>query len=115
MPCDEFLRTSEKAFAAPETWEVSFPVSGAGGQHTEVLENFAAAVLHGKPLLAPAEEGIHSVELANAMLLSSFRDGPAMLPMDGAEYEVLLKKRVKESTFVKQVKKAETADFENSF
>lgn len=115
VPCDEFCRTSEKAFAFPDVWDVTFPISGTGGQHLDVLKNFAAAILRGEKLLAPAIEGIHSVELGNAMLLSSFKGTAVDLPLDGAEYERLLQKLVKESVFVKQVKETNAAGFAQSF
>src|SRR4029077_10697967 len=67
----EFSRTSPKMFDAPPRQEIQIPLSGHGGQHIEVLQNFVDAILDGKPLIAPAAEGIHSVELANAMLYSS--------------------------------------------
>ena len=40
-----------------------------GGQHIAVMENFAANVLDGTPLLAPGSDGIHGVALANAIHL----------------------------------------------
>ncbi len=87
----DFSRTTSGSFARPEAWEVRLPTpTGPGGQHHEILANFVAAITEGKPLLAPATEGIHSVELANAMLLSSVREKTVTLPMDPAEYTALL-------------------------
>lgn len=43
-----------------------------GAQHSGVLENFAANVLDGTPLLAPGSDGINGVRLANAIHLSSW-------------------------------------------
>ena len=43
-----------------------------GGQHAGVLENFAANILDGTPLLAPGSDGINGVRLANAIHLSSW-------------------------------------------
>jgi hypothetical protein len=37
-------------------------------------------------LISPAVEGIHSVELGNAMLLSGLTERAVKLPIDGAEY-----------------------------
>ena len=48
-----------------------------GGQHNEVLQNFADAILEGRPLLAPGAEGLRSVELANAMLFSTWSTEPS--------------------------------------
>jgi hypothetical protein len=52
------------------------------------------AILDGKPLIAPAAEGIHSVELANAIVLSSARNETIELPLDSAEYEHYLERCV---------------------
>ena len=43
-----------------------------GAQHSGVLENFAANILDGTPLLAPGSDGINGVRLANAIHLSSW-------------------------------------------
>ena len=67
----KFSKQSPDGFAKPQTSEMEIPIAGHGGQHNEVLQNFVDAILFGKRLIAPAEEGIHSVELANAMLFSS--------------------------------------------
>ena len=55
---------------------------------------FIEAIRNGAPLIAPAEEGIHSVELANAMLYSSFTGKTIELPLDGRAYERHLKKLI---------------------
>ncbi|WP_156250271.1 Gfo/Idh/MocA family protein [Pseudactinotalea terrae] len=43
-----------------------------GGQHMEVLRNFAANIRHGEPLIAPGSDGINGVKLANAAHLSAW-------------------------------------------
>src|SRR5206468_3014130 len=74
IPTSEFSRTTKEQFAAPPCREVKFDITGHGGQHVEVLQNFIDAILNGQPLIAPAADGIHSVELANAMLYSSLEN-----------------------------------------
>jgi hypothetical protein len=101
VPATEFLRTSKAAFAKPDAETITFPIEGSGGQHAEILENFADAILEGKELIAPAEEGIHSVELGNAMLYSSLIGKPVELPLDGKAFEQELKKLIATSTYVK--------------
>jgi len=114
----EYSRTTDQAFGRPEIWNVSIPAPHHGGQHNEVLQNFADAVLDGKTLVAPAADGIHSVELANAMLLSSWTDKEVDLPIDGKKYERLLKGKIAESAAKKKKKKvinAAPVDFSKSF
>jgi predicted dehydrogenase len=118
MPMGEFSRTTTQSFATPAVWDVSIPAAGHGGQHNEVLQNFADAILDGTKLVAPAPEGIHSVTLANAMLLSAWTDKPVKLPIDAKKYERLLKARIAESAKLgkkKKVAPAAPVDFAKSF
>lgn len=46
--------------------------SGWDEQHPAVIENFSAHILDGTPLIAPVEDGIHGVRLANAIHLSGW-------------------------------------------
>ncbi|MGD1017979.1 MAG: Gfo/Idh/MocA family oxidoreductase [Verrucomicrobiia bacterium] len=98
-PMTEFSRAATKAFAAPAAKESKFTFPDRGGQHVEVLQNFVDAILDGKPLIAPATEGIHSVELANAILFSAFRNQTVDLPLDAAAYEKLLQEKFAASRF----------------
>jgi predicted dehydrogenase len=101
VPMSEFSRTTAQSFTRPETVSSVLPVSDHGGQHNEILGNFVAAILDGTPLIAPAAEGIHSVELANAMLLSAWRDETVELPLNARTYARQLKQRIAQSTFKK--------------
>src|SRR5690606_4307849 len=68
-----------------------------GGQHVAVLENFAANILDGTPLIAPGSDGIKGVELANAMHLSSWLNKEVTLPINENLYlEELNKRRERE-------------------
>ena len=100
-PMSEFCRTTPGT-SPPKVTEREIPCEGHGGQHRAILENFAAAILEGKSPIAPAEEGLHSVELANAMLLSSFENRTVELPLDGRAYEKLLQRNIATSRKTKQ-------------
>ena len=41
--------------------------------HEHIIENFADAILHGAELIAPAEEGLNSVAINNAIILSAHK------------------------------------------
>jgi len=114
-PATEFLQTSQAAFAKPDVETITFPIEGTGGQHAEILENFAAAILTGEELIAPAEEGVHSVELGNAMLYSSLTGRPVELPLDGEAFERELKKLIETSTYVKEEVVEADVDMKESF
>ncbi len=110
-----YSQTTEERFVPPSNWNVEIPVNGHGGQHVEIMQNFADAILEGKELIAPAAEGIRSVELGNAMLQSSFEDRTIELPVDASAYEALLKKKIESSTYVKKTVEVETNDLAGSF
>ena len=67
-----------------------------GGQHAGVLENFAANILDGTPLLAPGSDGINGVRLANAIHLSSWKGEEVGLDFDEDEFLGLLNDRIRE-------------------
>lgn len=117
MPMSEFSQTTDQAFGRPEVWHIDIPVNGHGGQHNEVLQNFTEAVLDGTELIAPAQDGIRSVELGNAMVLSTLLDRTVTLPLDGAQYDAELKKLIASSTFQKKAaaKPVGGDDFAKSF
>lgn len=71
--------------------------SAWGEQHAGVLENFAANVLDGTPLLAPGSDGINGVRLANAIHLSSWTKKEVSLKdLDEDYYLEELNKHIKE-------------------
>jgi predicted dehydrogenase len=111
----QFCQEAKEMFAKPPAWDESLPINGSGGQHAEILENFADAILTGAPLIAPAAEGIHSVELANAMLFSAFTGSPVDLPMDAAAYEQKLQQLIQESRFEKTTTDTFASDVDSSF
>ena len=117
QPMSKFCMEAEAAFAMPESWHMDIPAEAAGGQHVEILQNFTNAILKGEELLSPAEQGIHSVELANAILLSTWQDKTINLPMSAADYERILLEKGEASTFqkTKVVAKATSDDFAKSF
>jgi len=96
----EFLRSSPTSFDKVENWLVHVPFQHHGeGGHRQIIENFADAALDGKPLVAPALEGLNSVLLANAILASSFAGHrPIRLPMDEAGFADTLRGLIAAST-----------------
>jgi predicted dehydrogenase len=117
-PMSEFSAASSAGFAKPESWSIDLPIPQGSASHNEVLQNFTNAILHGSPLIAPAAEGIRSIELANAILLSSWKNQSISLPMDSAEYEQQLLHRINSSTHVKKTpppRSISQDDFAKSF
>ena len=65
-----------------------------GAQHIAVLENFAANIVEGTPLLAPGSDGINGVALANAIHLSSWLGKEVEIPVDEDLYLAELNKKI---------------------
>ena len=98
----ETIRTCKEPYDRPACTTKEIVCKDRGGQHAAILQNFADVILNGVPLIAPAAEGMASVELANAMLYSSFTQKPVRLPLDANAYERHLKRLIRTSTFTKK-------------
>ena len=101
----EFSKTTSEAFARIEMWPTEIPVntSQAGG-HRVVTERFAEAILRGGKLIAEGPEGLNSVTIANAIMLSSFNRRPVGIPFDADEYEAKLRELAKTSSRAKKAR-----------
>lgn len=82
---------SEK-YKTVETLE--FPQEDPGEFHVAVLRNFADNILNGAPLIAPGEEGINGVRLANAIHLSAFTKSEVSLDFDEELYFEKLNEKI---------------------
>ena len=58
--------------------------------HKLITQNFANAILRDEPLIAPGEDGVHSLQIGNAMLMAGLTRKPVTLPLDGNVYERFL-------------------------
>ena len=111
----EFSKTCKVGFAKPEVWNVEIPFDNAPNPHAILVQNFVNAILDGEALIAPGEEGIHSVELANVILYSSLMDETIEMPMDSVAYEKKLNQLITESKLEKKVVEIANEDFTKSF
>jgi predicted dehydrogenase len=111
----EFSKTTKLGFAKPDVWNVEIPFENASNGHAILMQNFINAIRTKEPLIAPGEQGIHSVELANAILYSSLTEQAVPLPLDSAVYETKLNALIAGSTLKKRVVEVSTADFATSF
>ncbi|MBC8041278.1 MAG: Gfo/Idh/MocA family oxidoreductase [Opitutaceae bacterium] len=99
VPTSEFTRTTKELWGRPDSEVIKIPVTGTAGRHSEVIRQFVAAISEGKPLVAQAAEGLNSVELANAIILSSQLDRTVELPLDAAAFEAWLNTKRATSSF----------------
>ena len=87
------LGENEKDIYSEEVLEFN---SVWGAQHILIMENFAAHILEGTPLLAPGSDGINEVILANAIHLSSWLGKEVEIPFDEELFLMELKKKIEE-------------------
>jgi predicted dehydrogenase len=111
----EHSRKATLGFEKPECKQLDIPVSCQPAQHATLVANFVDAILDGIALIAPGEEGIHSIELANAMLYSGLTRQTIELPLDGAAYEGKLNELIAASNVRKTVVPISNEDFAKSF
>ena len=91
----DHCKTAKEGFTPPpvkETVEVN--TEGEFPMHAGILSNFAAAINGEAELIAPADDGIYGVMLANAMLLSQWLGKAIEIPFDDELFYEELKKRI---------------------
>lgn len=112
----EQIKISKGGFEQVENWKIKVPYKHHGqAGHKMIIDNFANAILYKEELIAPAKEGINSLALGNAIMMSSFVGHPIDLPMDGEAYANKLEDLVKDSLFEKDIHEQDMEDFGNSF
>jgi UDP-N-acetyl-2-amino-2-deoxyglucuronate dehydrogenase len=86
----EYMRTSTEMFGHPATSSETLDLPDTSGGHQAVYADFAAAIHEGRQPRSSGREGLMSLELANAIILSSCDDRSVPLPLDRAAYTALL-------------------------
>jgi UDP-N-acetyl-2-amino-2-deoxyglucuronate dehydrogenase len=86
----EHMATSPEMFSAPAVQTETFTFPGDGGGHLAVYRDLHAAILEGRRPRCDGREALMSLELANAIILSSHADRAVELPLDRAAYSALL-------------------------
>ncbi|MCL2002509.1 MAG: Gfo/Idh/MocA family oxidoreductase [Oscillospiraceae bacterium] len=89
----EYCKTAKDYFAPPPHTVEEVETDGQNPQHAGVCNAFAAHILRGEPLTAHGSEGLNSLELSNAMQLSSWLGQTVELPADENMYLKLLNEK----------------------
>ena len=85
-PVDRFIREYAGGFGKPNVTTEDITPDEPYPMHAGVIRAFADHILTGAPMIADGREGLCSLMLANAMLLSSWTDETIELPLDDARY-----------------------------
>jgi predicted dehydrogenase len=102
QPVSEFTRKNRDMWAKPAWEEVPVEVQRRPTGHADVMRNFARHILYGEPLLCSGQSGLAQLELANAIVLSSYRGRTVSLPISRMAYHRLLARLRRTSTFRKR-------------
>lgn len=86
----EYRATSPEMFGTPGMTTEVIEAPGDGGGHLAVYQDLQAAIAEGRPPRCDGREGLLSLELASAIILSSYGDRPVTLPLDRTAYSTLL-------------------------
>ena len=98
IPEREFNKTYKGGFGYPEYTTEEIKIEPDEKQiHVAILQNFVNAILGKEELIADGQEGIKSLQLANAILLSTWFNKWIDLPVDENIFFDELTKRVKKS------------------
>ena len=89
-PLSEHLRTATGMFDQPAIVGESVVLPPGRGDHFDLHADFAAAIRTGAPFRVPARDALWSLELANAIVLSSHTGHAVPLPVDRDAYASLL-------------------------
>lgn len=113
----KLIEVSEKPFEqiSCHAENISF-ASEEPTEHKVVLDRFVRRALgEDIALIADGREGLHSVGIANGIMMSHFKQCPVEIASCGDEFEAKLKELIANSKFVKQVNENVTVNMEDSF
>ena len=100
VSASEFNRTFKgSSFEQPECSKIEVPIEGEKNPHNwnGIIENWVDAIANGTVLIASGEEGIKSLMLSNAMLLSTWIDNWVDLPIDEELFYENLQEQIQNS------------------
>lgn len=86
----QHVQETEILWGGPEAQSVPVDLPPGEADHAAVYRDLHDAILHGTPLRSDGVQGRLSLELANAITLSSQRDVAVSLPLDRTAYAELL-------------------------
>lgn len=89
-PLGEFIVTDPNFFNTPDMQAERVTLPVAHGDHTDVHRDLVRAIREGGQPRCDGRDGRLSLELANAITLSSYRQRAVTLPLDRQDYSALL-------------------------
>ena len=93
----EFCANTDEMFGMPAVTESDITTTETVNQHAIIMNNFVNAINHNEPLIAPAQDGLASLDIANAMLQSTWQQQTINLPLDRQAYQAQLDEKAADS------------------
>lgn len=109
VPERRYCFESKNGFVAPEREYEEFTGTSPEG-HPVVLEAFASSILRGTELIADGREGLKSLSISNAALLSTWTDDWASIPTDEEAFEKHLRELCASEVIPEREGEAESID-----
>ncbi len=113
----QFNKQYTGGFGKPESWMCEIPIGGGASGHRVLTQKWVNAIENDDSslLVADGSEGVKSLEISNAMLMSAWLDEAVELPLDEDKFYSLLKERIDKSCFSPDKGNDHVMDVENSF
>ncbi len=111
----EWTKTCKQGFKKFPVEFREVETDGKNGQHSAVLNAFAAHLLRGTPMVADGREGIFGLTLSNAMHLSAWTGRKITLPLEEDLFREELMKRVATSRRKESVSSETPVDLKETY
>ncbi|MFH0911750.1 MAG: Gfo/Idh/MocA family oxidoreductase [Planctomycetota bacterium] len=98
-----YARTTKEKWGKPKTEKMDLRLPAAHTDHYNALRNFARHILYREKLRVSGESGLASLELTNAVMLSSWLGREVTIPISRRAYDRELARLRKSSKFKKTV------------
>ena len=110
-----YSHETREMFGMPDCRTTDITPDRQVNQHARILANFVQGIRNGEALVAPAEDGLASLSLANAILLSAWTGEAVDLPIDAARYQAALDEKIRHSTLREKAAIEASVDMSRSY
>ena len=90
-------KTNKEVWGSPGTVKTTYNFEEKTPEHKLIMQNWVNAISNNEKLIAPGHEGINSLQLANAMLMSTWQNEWVDINFDDDAYYRLLQEKIKNS------------------
>ena len=88
-----FCASTDEMFGMPGVTTSDHSTTETVNQHAIIMNNFVNAIITDEALIAPAQEGLASLDMANAMLQSTWNKQTVVMPINRQAYQAQLNEK----------------------